>query len=88
MPCDRSKAIERLLALWAARTIEDETFGLRVSLADILAPEIIDIVVRDDLLAEHDLDRKLAELVDRERETQRQQEMIRPWLSPCGGRVQ
>ena len=62
MATTRQAAILRLITLWCDRVAEDESYGLRVTLADILQPDVIDRVWRDNLLAEYDLDQRLGNL--------------------------
>jgi hypothetical protein len=68
MPITRTQAIVRLIGAWCDNVITDEDYGARVTLGDILQPDVIDAVMRDNLLAEYDLDQRLDYLVQIDRE--------------------
>jgi hypothetical protein len=80
--CTRSEAILRLIAAWLDRCSDDPDFYLRVTLADMVTDDNIDIVATMDLLAEHSeevLQKKLATIGA---ETERNQALVRAWLAP------
>lgn len=52
MPITRTQACLRLIALHCHRCVDDPSFAARVSLRDLLRPEVIEAVVRQNLLVE------------------------------------
>jgi hypothetical protein len=77
MPISRQRAIVRLLNMWCQRVIEDADYALRVTTADVLDPDVVDRVMRDDLFAEFDLDLRIDNIAHRDRKRQRDQELAR-----------
>lgn len=88
MPITRTQAMLRLVALWNCRCIDDPAYALRVKLADVLLPDVADAVIAGDLFAEFDLEERVGNLTQIDRERQRNQDLIRAWLAPCCGRAQ
>jgi alkylhydroperoxidase family enzyme len=99
MPTTRQAAIVRLIGHWCARVIEDDSYALRVTLADVLTAEAIEAVRRGNLLAEFDPDRpntsipSLPALIPSSplpQTDRRRAALIRAWraLRPSWGRVQ
>jgi hypothetical protein len=88
MPVTRQQAIIRLIGAWCERVIEDESYGLRVTLADALSLDAIEAVVQGDLLAEFDPEVRIVTLAQNDREIRRQQELVRQWLAPRMAAVQ
>jgi hypothetical protein len=88
MPITRQQAIIRLIGAWCERVIEDESYELRITLADALSLDAIEAVVQGDLLAEFDPEVRIATLAQNDREIRRQQELVRQWLAPRMAAVQ
>jgi hypothetical protein len=74
--------------MWCQRVIEDADYALRVTTADVLAPDVVDRVIRDDLFAEFDLDVRIDSIAQIDCERRRDQELIRAWTAPRSGVVQ
>ena len=87
MPCSRQTAILRLIAMWCARTSEDDDLlSFHIRLGDVLQDIVINTVMLGDLFADLDNPAEQPEAVDRE--TQRRRQLIRAWLKPRTGGVQ
>jgi hypothetical protein len=50
----RHQAILRLLKCWACRVGEDRAYGRKVKVKDILADDVVEAVIRQDLLRQFD----------------------------------
>jgi hypothetical protein len=86
MPISRLRAMERLLNFHAQCCIDDSTYQLRVTIADLWQHEIIDIVIRDNLLEAYDSpEHRIGKAIE---DFHRDQTMLKAWLGPRSGGVQ
>jgi hypothetical protein len=81
MSCSRQSAILRLIAVWCESVIADESYAYRVTLADVLSQENVDLVACQDSLKEYDVDVRLQTLADEER----QHRLVSAWMEPDPG---
>jgi hypothetical protein len=84
MPCSRQTAVLRLITLWAIRSEADADFSIRIQLDDIIADNIVAIVMAGDLFA--DLDHHGEEPPNPE--AQRRRDLLQAWLHTRPGRIQ
>ena len=78
----------RLIQLWCLRAEADDDFSLRISLGDVLADNIVDIVAAGDLFADLDAPTDgFAQPAPYDRETRRRHELIEAWIAPRGKAV-
>jgi hypothetical protein len=82
--CTLQNAAMRLLGLWSANCVEDESFRYRFRLEDFLNEENIAAVAERDLFAEHDPERLRRRLIAEE---VRRRNLIRAWQEPRQSRV-
>jgi hypothetical protein len=82
MSCSRMSAIRRLINLYIERVAEDEEFGDRVTIADVLSEENVRTVCALDLYPDHDHPPLAYPSRDRD------MALLRAWLSGPMGRLQ
>jgi hypothetical protein len=82
MSCSRMSAVRRLINLFVERVAEDEDFGMRVTIADMLSEENVQTVCALDLYPDHD--HPPVALLPQDRDMA----LLTAWLSGPVGRVQ